>query len=255
MQGYKSIDISKKIIVLITLLGALVGCVLGEGVSCSDSSVARWFDETNYVGENFDYSLESSKSSYEAQQRIGTPECLEKLQELQVSFYFYSWKAEEEHQLGNDDLAKSYANKAMDAMDKMQMEIDRIGIEFGWNELVIKPTDHPTTVTPKPTETLKPVPTFTRTAPPSSLYYKDKDRSNWARSWCRNAVYSKLNFPSNSKFGGWDNVGKVEGYEERYFHNGHIEFSNENGDTVRKNFSCVIDYVNEDWKIINLEIN
>ena len=121
---------------------------------------------------------------------------------------------------------------------------------------VILPTDQPPTATAKPTQgnrptrTPKPVPTITRTAPPSI-----HDRRNFARQICRNTALSRLNFPPNSKFGGWENTGRLEGYDERYFHNGWIDFSNELGDTVRTNFSCVMDYIDKDWKMIKFEID
>jgi hypothetical protein len=83
------------------------------------------------------------------------------------------------------------------------------------------------------------------------------------RDACAQHVYN-LNLHkiyTNFKVGGM-NSGRVEGFDERYFHNGYIDYSNEFGDIVHKDFSCVVEYDDNeqptgqsgDWKIVDFEI-
>ena len=80
---------------------------------------------------------------------------------------------------------------------------------------------------------------------------------------CAQHVY-KLNlhkFYTNFEIGGM-NSGRVEGFDERYFHNGYIDYSDDFGDIVHKDFSCVVEYDDNEqptgqsggWKIVDFEI-
>ena len=117
------------------LLAAMLACGSPAGTdTCNESVVADWFDRSDGIGSALDmYSTASSKSAYEKQQQVVTPECLAILQKLSVESYYYGWQTNEARDRGDAEFARSYAIKAIEAQDQVLIEADRLAAKYGWN--------------------------------------------------------------------------------------------------------------------------
>jgi hypothetical protein len=122
------------LVVAIALLTCMLACGSSSGTeTCSDSSVATWFDQSAEIGNALDqYSTASAKSAYEKQQQVVAPECLATAQKLSVDFYYYVWQSDEARDGGDAQFTRSYADKAIEAQDQLMIEMDRLAAKYGW---------------------------------------------------------------------------------------------------------------------------
>lgn len=99
---------------------------------CGGRAVDQWFDESDVILAEFDYDLQLTEQAYLAQQNVETPECLLELQAISVDLYYNAWLAEQAFARGDIGTANYYDDQALAAYDQLELEIERLIAEQGW---------------------------------------------------------------------------------------------------------------------------
>lgn len=100
--------------------------------NCNGSLVEYWFESSERIMENFDYSYGSATIAYSFQMNLSPPDCLDKLHGYTLEFYYNVRESERANNNGDFFLAKSYADKALEAASKLEIVFDRLEEKYGW---------------------------------------------------------------------------------------------------------------------------